>query len=117
MHVVSIFPVGGVKLGAGGLIRAYGGAARLILREAPKETLIPKTSMRTMVPSQSAGVVYDAIAKAGGVASEEEYTAEGDFIVTLTCDLEKEDSLRDSLTDSTRGAVKFLVQDKVDDAD
>lgn len=107
---------GGVKLGAGGLIRAYGGAARLVLREAPKETLIPKTSIRTVVPSQNAGAVYDAVAKVAGVASDEEYTAEGDFIVTLTCDLEKESRLRESLTDATRGSVQFLVDDdKVDD--
>lgn len=112
------FLLGGIKLGAGGLIRAYGGAARLVLREAPKETLIPKTSIRTLVPSQNAGSVYDAVAKIGGVASDEEYTAEGDFIVTLTCDLEKEGQLRTSLTDATRGSVQFLVeQDDVDTED
>lgn len=106
---------GGIKLGAGGLIRAYGGAARQVLRDATKETLIPKTSFRTLVPSQNAGSVYDAVAKVGGAASDEEYTAEGDFVVTLTCDLEKEKELRQILTDATRGSVKFLEDEKKDD--
>ena len=42
---------GGTKLGAGGLIRAYGGAARQVLDEAPKEVLIPTTSTRVKVTS------------------------------------------------------------------
>ena len=102
------FHAGGIKLGAGGLIRAYGGAARLVLREASKETLIPKTSIRIRLPSSYAGSAYDAAAKVGGDASEEEYTAEGDFVVTLTCEVEKEIHLRERLTDATRGCVRFL---------
>lgn len=110
------FMIGGIKLGAGGLIRAYGGAARLVLREAPKEVLIPKTTLRICVSSQNAGAVYDTVGKVGGVARDEEYTADGDFIVTLTCDLEQESRLRDSLSDATRGSVQFLLEadDKID---
>lgn len=55
--------------------------------------------------------MYDAVAKVSGVASDEEYTAEGDFVVTLTCELEKETRLRESLTDATRGSVQFLDDD------
>jgi putative IMPACT (imprinted ancient) family translation regulator len=35
---------GGIKLGAGGLIRAYGGAARLVLQDAPVQILLPTVS-------------------------------------------------------------------------
>lgn len=108
--------VGGVKLGAGGLIRAYGGAARLVLREAPKETFIPKTSVRLLVSSSNAGTVYDATAKVGGVICAEEYTVGGDFIVTITCETQHESRLRECLTDSTRGSVKFLHEDLQDDS-
>lgn len=109
------FIVGGIKLGAGGLIRAYGGAARLVLREAPKEVLIPKTSLRVCVPSQNAGAVYDAAAKVGGSASNEEYKAEGELVVTVTCELEQGDRLRQILSDATRGNAEFLeLEDNVD---
>jgi putative IMPACT (imprinted ancient) family translation regulator len=103
-------------LGAGGLIRAYGGAARLVLREAPRKTLIPKTSFRVLVPSTNSGSVYDAAAKVGGVTSDEEYSAEGDFIVTLTCDTQHETRLRTSLTDATRGSVEFLNEREADES-
>jgi putative IMPACT (imprinted ancient) family translation regulator len=97
-------------LGAGGLIRAYGGAARLVLREAPRKTLIPKTSFRLLVPSANAGIVYDAAAKLDGVTSDEEYTVDGDFIVTVTCETQHETRFRTSVTDATRGSVKFLEE-------
>jgi putative IMPACT (imprinted ancient) family translation regulator len=97
-------------LGAGGLIRSYGGAARLVLREAPRKTLIPKTSFRVLVPPANAGTVYDAAAKVGGVTSDEEYTVYGDFKVTLICETQDETRLRTSLTDATRGSVKFLEE-------
>ena len=60
------------------------------------------------MPSSSAGAVYDAVGKIGGAASNEEYTADGDFIVTLTFEVRQESVLRKSLTDATRGSVKFL---------
>jgi uncharacterized YigZ family protein len=106
---------GGVKLGAGGLIRAYGGAARLVLREAPKEVLIPRTSLRVCVLSHNAGAVYDAAAKVGGSANDVEYTADGELVVTVTCDLEQENRLRQILADATRGNAEFLqLEDNVD---
>jgi hypothetical protein len=40
---------GGVKLGAGGLVRAYGGAARDCLRSAPKQHVTPKLTLRLQV--------------------------------------------------------------------
>jgi Uncharacterized protein family UPF0029 len=36
---------GGIKLGAGGLVRAYGGAARDCLKQAPKRTVTPKAEL------------------------------------------------------------------------
>ncbi len=109
------FILGGVKLGAGGLIRAYGGAARLVLREAPKEVLIPRTSLRVCVLSHNAGAVYDAAAKVGGSANDVEYTADGELVVTVTCDLEQENRLRQILADATRGNAEFLqLEDNVD---
>ena len=40
---------GGIKLGAGGLIRAYGAAARQVLREASVEIIVPTTSIQVTV--------------------------------------------------------------------
>jgi putative IMPACT (imprinted ancient) family translation regulator len=95
-------------LGAGGLIRAYGGAARQVLREAPVDVLIPKSTFRVSAETGYVGSIYDNVAKAGGAASGEEYGDDGSLTVTVTCDLEVAEQLRESLKDSTRGSIEFL---------
>mmetsp|Transcript_17897 Transcript_17897/g.29624 ORF Transcript_17897/g.29624 Transcript_17897/m.29624 type:complete len:254 (+) Transcript_17897:198-959(+) len=101
---------GGIKLGAGGLIRAYGGGARLVLREAPKKVLIPTSTFRISVASRCIGSIYDSVLKAGGATSEEEYDVEGNLAISITCETQYEDGLRETLTDATRGAVIFLEE-------
>jgi len=101
---------GGVKLGAGGLIRAYGRAARLVLREAPISILIPRSSLRIKVDSVYVGSVYEIVAKINGVASDEEYDADANLTITLTCETDRLEQLRQGLQDSTRGGVVFLQE-------
>ena len=105
--VVVVRYFGGIKLGAGGLIRAYGGAARLVLREAPVDILIPKSTFKVKVDSQYIGSVYESVATVSGVTSREEYGDDGSLTVTVTCDLEFDDQLRDGLRDATRGSATF----------
>ncbi len=95
-------------MGAGGLIRAYGAAARQVLREAPVEILIPKFTVRVSVTPENVGAMYDTVARTGGSTSGEEYDTNGSLSVTITCNLEGADQLRRGLTDATRGTVKFL---------
>lgn len=101
---------GGVKLGAGGLIRAYGGAARLVLRAAPISILIPKSTLVITVDSVHVGSVYELVGKVSGVASGEEYGADGSLTISITCQTEKLEQLREGLRDSTRGGVVFLEE-------
>lgn len=49
---------GGIKLGAGGLVRAYGGVARTCLRNAETVTHIPKVLVRLKAPLALAGAVF-----------------------------------------------------------
>jgi uncharacterized YigZ family protein len=57
---------GGVKLGVGGLTRAYGGVAREALRSAAKEVVIPKRLMQVSVKWENLGSVYDMARKFNG---------------------------------------------------
>lgn len=98
---------GGIKLGAGGLIRAYGGAARLVLREAPVIETQPKTSFQLTVDSTYVGGIYESLSKANATPSGEEYRADGTFAVTVTCELAALESLQASLSDATKGSVEF----------
>lgn len=110
--VVIVRYFGGIKLGAGGLIRAYGAAARNVLREAPVDIIIPKSTLRIMVTSVHVGSVYEILRKFDGSASEEEYGIDGTLSVTLTFDLDAFDEVIESLKDVTRGDVVFLLKDK-----
>ncbi|KAL9187524.1 hypothetical protein ACHAXT_001627 [Thalassiosira profunda] len=99
---------GGIKLGAGGLIRAYGGAARLALRSAPTQIHVPKSSIRISTRAANSGAVYAAAAKYGGVTSGEAYNDRGELEVTITCDEENGERLREEMKDATRGGVMFI---------
>jgi len=103
---------GGIKLGAGGLIRAYGAAAREVLRQAPVDILIPKSSVRLSVDAKYIGVVYEMAGKVDGLASGEEYTADGSLAVTITCDSDAVAQLREGLKDASKGSVVFLDEEK-----
>lgn len=54
---------GGTKLGVGGLVRAYGGAARECLRAAPKAVVKAKTQMTMRVGFDVLGPVYNVLDK------------------------------------------------------
>ena len=99
---------GGIKLGAGGLIRAYGSAARSVLRSAPTIIHIPTVRLRLVINTQYSGSVYALAARFDGVTSGETYNERGELEVAITCDEEKGDLLRDELVDVTRGSVIFL---------
>mmetsp|Transcript_25108 Transcript_25108/g.79560 ORF Transcript_25108/g.79560 Transcript_25108/m.79560 type:complete len:113 (+) Transcript_25108:516-854(+) len=49
---------GGIKLGAGGLVRAYGGAASRALKEAPRVEVRPRVNLRMEVPHALLGTAY-----------------------------------------------------------
>ena len=106
---------GGVKLGAGGLIRAYGGAARQVLREAPVEILIPKSTLTVKVDGSMVGTIYEWAQKVQGVTSGEAYGADGSLTVSITCDLEQAETLQTNLVDATRGNIEILDNPSEDD--
>jgi uncharacterized YigZ family protein len=97
---------GGVKLGAGGLIRAYGNAARLVLRSARTTVRIPRVSMRILTSASNLGAVYAASTRHDGVTmSDEAYNDCGELEVTITCNEDDGQRLMDEIVDATRGGV------------
>lgn len=96
---------GGIKLGAGGLIRAYGSAARLVLREAPVDVLIPKSSLVVTVDAVHIGALYDIAARTSSSVDGEEYDSDGRLTASLTCDNADLEDICLALSDSTRGTA------------
>lgn len=99
---------GGIKLGAGGLIRSYGAAARQVLEEAPFEVTVPTASVRVQVDGSYVGVVYEMVGRVQGESSEEEYGADGSLSVTIVCEASSIGTLKEGLRDATRGSASFL---------
>lgn len=102
--VVVVRYSGGIKLGAGGLIRAYGGTARGVLQEHLDDQIevIPKTVLKlSALQPKYVGAVYDLAAKYGGtVVASEDYSS-----FSITCDFDASSNISEGLLDATRGSV------------
>ncbi|SDE72522.1 uncharacterized protein, YigZ family [Thermus arciformis] len=97
---------GGVKLGAGGLVRAYGGVAAEALRRAPKVPLVERVGLAFLVPFAEVGRVH-ALLRGLGLEAEEAYTPEGVRFALLLPRPEREGFLK-ALRDATRGRAVLL---------
>ena len=97
---------GGIKLGAGGLVRAYGGAAAECLRLAPKLELRPRIEVVLSVPFDSTGVLYKLIEKYEATKLGEAYESDS-LEMHLSIEATRRDELERDAVDGTRGKVRF----------
>lgn len=97
---------GGIKLGAGGLVRAYGGVVAECLRVADRRVLIAFSEMELSYPFEATGAVHAALAQLGAEKLSEDYLAEGARMrLRLPCD--RVDALKNHLRDATRDRVRW----------
>lgn len=83
---VSVFVIrffGGTKLGTGGLIRAYGGAAKLAIDSAEVTTFVPRTKMSLTVSYQETKQTKYWLKKLEAEIIEESFGENIVFIVSL----------------------------------
>lgn len=101
---------GGIKLGVGGLVRAYGGAAAECLRIANKTELRQLTKMETSCTFAQRGRVRAALEAAAVAALEERFESDG---VSLSFEAEagRLEEIRRSLADLSRGAIQVRADE------
>ncbi len=93
---------GGIKLGAGGLVRAYAGAASECLRAAEKIPLIELGQVMIACGFEHIGTVHQLIAQFGAEKRAETFTGDGlHFAIELRRD--RVVALQNALRDATRG--------------
>ena len=97
---------GGIKLGAGGLMRAYGGATAECLRVAPKQQLIAYGELTIAYPFEFTGVVHAALGPLGAEKLGEDYLADG-VSMRLRLPADRVEALKIQLRDATRDRVRF----------
>jgi uncharacterized YigZ family protein len=98
---------GGIKLGTGGLIRAYGSAARLVLQQAPVRVSLPQSSIRVTVEAAHIGALYDLLSTVKGQCSGEDYDDNGRLSTTITCQDSQMNLFQERLMDMTKGSAIF----------
>lgn len=100
---------GGIKLGAGGLARAYAGAARRCLEAAETRELQATSPVRVAASFDAIGVVHGLLEPHDAVKQREEYTSEG-VVLALTMPSEAVAGFRDAVTELTRGEAQVDVE-------
>jgi uncharacterized YigZ family protein len=93
---------GGIKLGAGGLARAYGGGAAECLRLAPRLPIVAIGRLVLRVEFADLALVTARIRELEGLIEEETFVADGaDLVVAAPVD--RLDGITARIVDATRG--------------
>lgn len=98
---------GGINLGAGGLVRAYGGCAAACLREAAKVQRVALAEVEVAFEFADTGAVHAVLAGLQARRLTERFQADG---VHLRIELptDRLGSLKERLRDATRNRVRLL---------
>lgn len=96
---------GGIKLGAGGLVRAYGGAAAECLRTAPRLARIAMTSATIHAGFAHLGAVHAVLDALDARKDDERYDADG-VCWTVQIPVDRVEYLKTQLRDATRGQAR-----------
>lgn len=106
--VVVIRWYGGIKLGAGGLVRAYGGVAAECLRTASRRPLIAMRELELQAGFEDIGAVHAALAVHHGLKREEGFTSDG-LRLRVSLPADRVDALMAQLRDATRDRVRITA--------
>lgn len=100
---------GGIKLGTGGLVRAYGGAAAKALSKAVPIEVEATTQVFATFQARDTGAVYMTLAKYKLELIEPEFEPAGDELtVAFSAPPHELDVLSDALMSATQGRVSIM---------
>jgi uncharacterized YigZ family protein len=98
---------GGVKLGKGGLVRAYGGAVQYALESLPTVLRTPTRAVQVTVDYQDVEMLRRLSEQHGAEVAAEEYAA--DVTYTLLLPLSTASAFTSALADGTAGRARMTV--------
>jgi uncharacterized YigZ family protein len=102
---------GGIKLGAGGLARAYLGTAAECLRSAAKREMRDYLTVEFKADFDATGSVHSAVERHGARIIGETYTETG-INAQIEIEANSAEPLKAALLEATRGKGKFRVQSR-----
>lgn len=101
---------GGIKLGAGGLVRAYGGAAAECLRMAERRLLVEMRELRFGCAFDDLGNVHATLSTYDAEKLDEDFDESG-AVLRISLPTDRVDALKTHLRDATRNRVRFAESD------
>ena len=104
---------GGAKLGTGGLVRAYGDAARAVLEAAPRAERVPTHTVQMTIPYASYEPLRLLLSAHGGYILDETFAAE--VAVTALFPKERLPAFQDALRELSNGARQAQIIASNDD--
>lgn len=99
---------GGIKLGAGGLVRAYGGTAAECLRLAERRPLVAMAALELACAFEDLGAVHVALTAHAAEKTGERFEADGAHLA-LSLPAARVEALQARLRDATRDRVRFTT--------
>ena len=97
---------GGILLGTGGLVRAYGGCAAKCLQAGQRQELVARVALRCRCAFAEHALVRQRLLDAQAVIDEEHYLADGvEVLFQLTA--ERREQLQRQLADLSRGRIQL----------
>ena len=97
---------GGIKLGAGGLVRAYGGSAAECLRTAPRRELKTLRELHLLLPFDCLGSAHACLSAFAAHKHEERFDSQGVHL-NIGIDSDRAEDFIRQLRDLSRGRVEF----------
>ncbi|CAL4999367.1 unnamed protein product [Urochloa decumbens] len=107
--VVVIRYFGGIKLGTGGLVRAYGGVASECLKDAPTHLVKPKARVGMEVPFDLLGTVYHQLQhfQAEDIKQDYDTGKDGTVMVMFRVEYEKIEDLGNAVNSACSRKIEL----------
>jgi uncharacterized YigZ family protein len=99
---------GGIKLGAGGLVRAYGGVAAQCLRTGSRRPLIALRELDLQAGFDDIGAVHVALTAQMATKLDEAFTSDG-LRLRVSLPADRVDALMAQLRDATRDRLRVVA--------
>ncbi|ONM03721.1 Ribosomal protein S5 domain 2-like superfamily protein [Zea mays] len=109
--VVVIRYFGGIKLGTGGLVRAYGGVASECLKDAPTCLVKPKARVGMEVPFNLLGTVYHQLQhfEAEDIKQDYDTGKDGTVMVMFEVEYEKIENLGNAVNSACSRKIELYL--------
>lgn len=99
---------GGIKLGTGGLVKAYGNGAQQALKILPTQTKVPQKVFNLVCDYSLINAIEQLLAQVNGVVLHSDYNEVVALQIAIPATLEQE--VNDKLRDISRGALTLTSE-------